>query len=106
MMMSRYAQLASAGPRPAETRARITMRPKPEPTLRKAAESDLKVGLICADRDGNRIRIDRISIERGVGTVCYHFLNDELRVQEGVQERSIQQFLSEAWYKTGAQTRP
>jgi hypothetical protein len=32
------------------------------------------------------------------GTLSYHFLNDELRVQEGVQERSIEQFLAEGWY--------
>jgi hypothetical protein len=58
----------------------------------------LDVGLICADRDGNRIRIDRIDGVRGARTVSYHFLNDELRVQEGIQERSIEQFLAEGWY--------
>jgi hypothetical protein len=56
------------------------------------------VGVICADRDGNRIRIDRIDVALEGGTVFYHFLNDELRVQEGIQERSIEQFLAEGWY--------
>ncbi|HEX7423516.1 MAG TPA: hypothetical protein VF311_06480 [Terriglobales bacterium] len=51
------------------------------------------MGLICADRDGNRIRIDRV--DRGAGTLSHHFLNDELRVQEGIQERSIERFLAE-----------
>lgn len=86
------------------------MPPRTEPTVRKATEPDLEVGLICADRDGNRIRIDRIDIitdtdtdtdigvARGGRTVSYHFLNDELRVQEGVQKRSIEQFLKEGWY--------
>ncbi|MBZ5665852.1 MAG: hypothetical protein LAO30_14715 [Acidobacteriia bacterium] len=69
---------------------------KTESTVRKAADPDLEVGLICADRDGNRIRIDRI--DRGAKTLSYHFLNDELRVQEGSQERSIEQFLAEGWY--------
>jgi hypothetical protein len=72
---------------------------KPEATVRKAAGPDLEVALICADRDGNRIRIDRI--DRGAGTLSYHFLNDELRVQEGIQERSIEQFLAEGWYIAG-----
>jgi hypothetical protein len=72
------------------------MAPKTEASVRKAIEPDLEVGLICADRDGNRIRIDRIN--RGDGTLSYHFLNDELRVQEGIQERSIEQFLAEGWY--------
>jgi hypothetical protein len=72
------------------------MPPRTEATVRKATESDLEVGLICADRDGNRVRIDHI--DRGVETLSYHFLNDELRVQEGVQERSIGQFLAEGWY--------
>jgi hypothetical protein len=70
----------------------------PKATVRKATEPSLEVGLICADRDGNRIRIDRIDLVRGAGTVSYHFLNDELRVQEGIQERSIKQFLAEGWY--------
>jgi hypothetical protein len=76
------------------------MPPRAEATVRKAAEPDLEVGLICADRDGNRIRIDRIdnNVERGGGTVSYHFLNDELRVQEGIQQRSIEQFPAEGWY--------
>jgi hypothetical protein len=72
------------------------MSPKIETNVRKAAEPDLEVGLICADRDGNRIRIDRI--DRGAGILSYHFLNDELRVQEGIQERPIGQFLAEGWY--------
>ncbi|HMD16849.1 MAG TPA: hypothetical protein VKH18_09290 [Terriglobales bacterium] len=73
-----------------------------EATIRKAIRQDLEVGLICADRDGNRIRIDRIDADvdaaRGAGTIAYHFLNDELRVQEGIQERSIEQFLNKGWY--------
>src|ERR1700690_4281055 len=63
-------------------------------TVRKAAAADLKVGQICADRDGNRIRIDHIDSVQ----LSFHFLNDELRVQEGIQERSIENFLSEGWY--------
>ena len=72
------------------------MTPKAESTVRKAAEPDLAVGLICADRDGNRVRIDRL--DRIAGLVSYHFVNDELRVQEGIQDRSIKQFLAEGWY--------
>ncbi len=78
------------------------MTPRTEATVRKAAERDLKVGLICADREGNRIRIDRIDNDnnagRGAGAVSYHFLNDELRVQEGIQELAIEQFLAQGWY--------
>ncbi len=79
------------------------MTPRTGATIRKAADLDLDVGLICADRDGNRIRIDRIddridSGDHGPRTLSYHFLNDELRVQEGIQERSIEQFLAEGWY--------
>ncbi len=59
---------------------------------------DLAVGLICADRDGNRVRIDRV--ERENETIAYHFLNDELRVQEGVREVPISEFLAEGWYLT------
>lgn len=76
--------------------------------VRKITEQDIKVGLICADRDGNRIRIDRITNDNNsdhrlhdAATLSYHFLNDELRVQEGVQERSIAQFLAEGWYMAG-----
>jgi hypothetical protein len=66
--------------------------------IRKAAAADLEVGLICADRDGNRIRVDRVERdERGSGSLSYHFLNDELRVQEGVQNRTIDEFLEEGW---------
>ncbi len=65
--------------------------------VRKASAPDLAVGLICADHDGNRIRIDA---DRR--SISYHFLNDELRVQEGVQERSIEQFLAEGWYVAGS----
>ncbi len=76
--------------------------PKTDASIRKATESTLEVGLICADRDGNRIRIDRIDASDGGGKiVSYHFLNDELRVQEGVQERPIAQFLAEGWYIAG-----
>jgi hypothetical protein len=75
------------------------MPPRTEAAIRKVAEPDLEVGVICADRDGNRIRIDRLdSGEGGAGTLSYHFLNDELRVQEGIQERSIAQFLAAGWY--------
>jgi hypothetical protein len=74
------------------------MSSRTETTIRKAVEPDLEVGVICADRDGNRIRIDRIDVARGAGTVAYHFLNDELRVQEGIQERSIEQFLAQGWF--------
>jgi hypothetical protein len=76
------------------------MTPRTGATVSKATKPDLEVGLICADRDGNRIRIDRIdkNADRGAGTLSYHFLNDELRVQEGIQERSIDQFLAEGWY--------
>jgi hypothetical protein len=72
------------------------MPPRTEATITKATEQYLEVGLICADRDGNRIRIDRV--DRDAGTLSFHFLNDELRVQEGVQERSIERFLAEGWY--------
>jgi hypothetical protein len=73
---------------------------KAEATIRKATESDLEVGLTCADRDGNRIRIDRV--DSVAETISYHFLNDELRVQEGIQERSIAEFLAEGWYMAAA----
>jgi DNA-binding transcriptional ArsR family regulator len=76
------------------------MTTKTAPTVTKATEPALEVGLICADRDGNRIRIDRI--DRDARTLSYHFLNDELRVQEGIQERSIEDFLAEGWYMAGA----
>lgn len=65
-------------------------------TVRKAAAADLAVGLICADHDGNRIRIDRVDL--AASQLSYHFLNDELRVQEGIQEISIPRFISEGWY--------
>lgn len=64
--------------------------------IRKVIANDLEVGRICADRDGNRVRIDRVNLEQG--TIAYHFLNDELRVQEGVREVSVEGFLAEAWY--------
>jgi hypothetical protein len=67
-----------------------------EGIIRKVTSDDLSVGAICADRDGNRVRIDRV--DRDAGTLAYHFLNDELRVQEGIQEPSIEGFLSEGWY--------
>jgi hypothetical protein len=65
-------------------------------TFRKVITDDLEVGLICADRDGNRVRIDRVNREQG--TVAYHFLNDELRVQEGVREVWLAEFVAEGWY--------
>jgi len=67
--------------------------------IRKVTPVDLHVGVIVADRDGNRVRLDRVDQE--AGTLAYHFLNDELRVQEGVRELSIEAFLEEVWY-TGA----
>jgi hypothetical protein len=65
-------------------------------TIQKVTSDDLQVGLICADRDGNRVRIDRL--DRSAGMISYHFLNDELRVQEGVRELLIEEFLAEGWY--------
>jgi hypothetical protein len=73
-----------------------TQVPAGKGTVRKAIAADLKVGLICADRDGNRIRIDRL--DSTAGALEYHFLNDELRVQEGIQKISVDKFLSEGWY--------
>jgi len=72
------------------------MSSKIETRIRKVADVDLVVGLICADRDGNRIRID--SVDRDGSRLCYHFLNDELRVQEGIQNPSIEEFISQGWY--------
>ena len=57
---------------------------------------DLEVGLICTDRDGNRVRIDRVNQITGV--IACHFLNDELRVQEGVRDVTMDEFLAEGWY--------
>lgn len=68
--------------------------------VRKVTEQDLEVGLICADRDGNRVRIDQV--DRDAGTLSYHFLNDELRVQEGIQKPRIEQFLAEGWVLAAA----
>ena len=65
-------------------------------SVKKATAVDLGVGRICADRDGNRIRIDHVNGAK----LSYHFLNDELRVQEGIQETSVEKFLSEGWYIT------
>jgi hypothetical protein len=74
------------------------MMQKTDRSIIKASAEDLKVGLICADRDGNRVRIDRVeSNGPNSARVSYHYLNDELRVQEGVQERTIEQFLAEGW---------
>jgi hypothetical protein len=74
------------------------MAPKTAGNIRKATAADLQVGLICADRDGNRIRVDRVERdEGGSGSLSYHFLNDELRVQEGVQSRTIAEFLAGGW---------
>ena len=63
--------------------------------IRAVGRDDLEEGAICADRDGNRVRIDRV--DREAGKIAYHFLNDELRVQEGTQEASIEAFLAEGW---------
>ncbi len=72
-------------------------------SIKKIRAEDLKVGLICADRDGNRIRVDRVlRDDQGPGTLSYHFLNDELRVQEGVQDGTVEQFLSEGWVMAAA----
>lgn len=76
------------------------MPPQNAGTIVKATGGSLEVGLICADRDGNRIRIDHV--DRGAGWLSYHFLNDELRVQEGIQKRAIEQFVAEGWYMAGA----
>lgn len=73
-----------------------TQSPPSKGTVRKATAADLEVGLVCADRDGNRVRIDHL--DRDGDKLSFHFLNDELRVQEGVLESSIQDFLSEGWY--------
>jgi hypothetical protein len=81
------------------------MAPRSAATVRKVTRFDLEVGLICADQDGNRIRIDRQDqAADGAGTISYHFLNDELRVQEGIQERSVEQFLAEGWYMAASGT--
>lgn len=64
--------------------------------IQKVTAAALEVGLLCADRDGNRVRIDRVNAE--AGTLAYHFLNDELRVQEGVREVTIAEFVVEGWY--------
>ena len=64
--------------------------------IRKVTAGDLSVGVICADRDGNRIRID--SVDRVASRLSYHFLNDELRVQEGIQNPTIEEFISQGWY--------
>jgi hypothetical protein len=75
-----------------------------EANVRKVTKSDLRVGLICSDRDGNRIRIDHIdnNPDQGAATLSYHFLNDELRVQEGIQDCPMVQFVSEGWYMAAA----
>lgn len=65
-------------------------------TIRKVTSDDLEVGLVCADRDGNRVRIDRVDRESAI--IAYHFLNDELRVQEGIRELPMEEFLAEGWY--------
>jgi hypothetical protein len=67
-----------------------------EANVTKATAQDLRVGLICADRDGNRVRVDHM--DPYSQTLSYHFLNDELRVQEGIQQRSVDQFVAEGWY--------
>jgi hypothetical protein len=77
-----------------------TQMPAGKGTVRKATAADLEVGLICADRDGNRVRIDRVGSTDSA--LSYHFLNDELRVQEGIQETTIEKFLSEGWYTSAS----
>jgi len=66
-----------------------------ETRVSKVTSENVEVGQICADRDGNRVRIDRV--DREAGKLAYHFLNDELRVQEGIQEASIEDFLAAGW---------
>jgi len=56
------------------------MTTKTDVPITKVTEPSLELGLICADRYGNRIRID--SVDRDARKLSYHFLNDELRVQE------------------------
>jgi hypothetical protein len=99
-----WSHRATARPGPARKGAAIALAPRasnvrmprnPVATVRKATSADLEVGLICADRDGNRIRIDHV--DRPAGEISYHFLNDELRVQEGIQQTSIERFVSEGW---------
>jgi hypothetical protein len=68
---------------------------QPTSAVRKVQADDLAVGLVCADRDGNRIRIDSVNLNDG--KLAYHFLNDELRVQEGIQEPSVAEFLAQGW---------
>ena len=76
-----------------------TQAPTAKGSVRKATVADLAIGLICADRDGNRIRIDHLD---PTAKLSYHFLNDELRVQEGMQEVSIDKFLAQGWYVAGS----
>ncbi|MFZ0479214.1 MAG: hypothetical protein WAL71_08695 [Terriglobales bacterium] len=71
-----------------------------EASIRRVTAADIAVGLICADRDGNRVRID--SVDHNAAKLSYHFLNDELRVQEGIQELSIAEFLSQRWRIAGS----
>ena len=73
----------------------LTDMPSMDPEIVRVSADSLEVGLICADRDGNRIRID--SVDRAGGRVTFHYLNDELRVQEGVQQRSVADFLAQGW---------
>ena len=75
-----------------------TQAPTVKGSVRKATVADLAIGLICADRDGNRIRIDHVDPAQ----LSYHFLNDELRVQEEMQEVSVEKFLAEGWYVAGS----
>jgi hypothetical protein len=82
--------------KPSSLRAHPIQMDTMEAILRKAAATDLKFGMICVDRDGNSVRIDRV--DQAAGTLSYNFLNDELRVQEGIQQPSIEQFLTEGWY--------
>ncbi len=67
-----------------------------EQAIVRVNDGSLEVGLICADRDGNRVRID--SVDRASGRMSFHYLNDELRVQEGVQELLIADFITQGWH--------
>jgi len=72
------------------------MAAKTESTIRRATADDLAVGLICADRDGNRIRIDHL--DHTNQTLSYHFLNDELR--EELITRGRRQAARFSWART------
>ena len=54
---------------------------------------------IVTEIDGEHVLIVRIDrVDQTSGMLAYHFLNDELRVQEGIQEVPIEKFIAEGWY--------